>query len=171
MLDYKVLKSNIIRCLEPVAPNHISFTVNFEKMQDFKDNIGVVPVAVGLKSRHVENEDIPLLAEYFVGERLSWFEVDRRYTTLIMFAQDKLDDEAYAVIDKINAGKIEEPDFDNIHGLADLIARYPCYFATVVSYRNLDPKRIGKPSYTIICRCNRVMMRDQNYKYNPRDMS
>ena len=43
--------------------------------------------------------------------------------------------------------------------------------ATVVAYQNNDPNRAGRPSYEIICRANKVVIRNADYQYNYKDFS
>jgi hypothetical protein len=168
-VEYKVLKSNIIRCCE--SESGIHFKVDYDKLSSMVQDSGLILAKTGLESRYIKIEDIPFLNEYFIKDKLNWFDKYREITVLTFFANEDLDDEGRDLLDKIATPKQEVPDEDKIHDMAVLVSKYPCYFATVVSYKNLDPRRIAKPSYFIICRANKVAIRDANYKYNPDDMA
>ena len=168
-VEYKVLKSNIIRSC--FSKKGIHFNIDYDKLYSSSQEIGLTLLKDGLESRLVKTDDIPFLNEYFVKNKLEWFERDREFTVISFFVNDKLDDYAKNLIAKIEKPDSDDPDEDKIHDMAELVAKYPCYFATIVSYKNLDPKRIGKPSYFIICRANKVAIKDQAYEYNPEDMA
>ena len=67
--------------------------------------------------------------------------------------------------------QVNDPDLDKVNTLAKIIANYPCYFATVVSYESNDPMREGKPTYTIGCRANTITIEHEKYKYQHADIS
>ena len=168
-VDYKVLKSNIIRACTPVKCDNINFRVNFDKLSHLVDDIGLVPINVGMVPKKVLPELIPYLSEYFVKTNLSWFN-ENKYSTVITFVDtSSIDEKAQNLIDKLNQEQVEDPDNDKVKDIAVLVAEYPCYFATIVSYRNDDPKRAGKPSYEIKCRANKVVIESSDYQYNPKD--
>lgn len=168
-VEYKVLKSNIIKSCE--SDKGIHFKVDYDKLSSMVQDIGLTLAKTGLESRFIKIEDIPFLNEYFIKDKLNWFEQSRELAVLTFFSTDELDDEGKDLLTKIATPKQDIPDEDKIHDMAVLVSKYPCYFATVVSYKNLDPRRISRPSYFIICRANKVAIKDANYKYNPDDMA
>lgn len=170
-VKYRVLKSNIIKSCRQVRPNSMEFEVDFDKLKNLTADINLVPVCIGKKSKRVNPELIPYLSEYFEKSHLSWF-TEGKYSTIITFVDiEALDERARYLLDKIAEDQTSDPDNDKVNNIATLVADYPCYFATIVSYQNNDPSRIGKPSYEIICRANKVVIKSSDYQYNPVDFS
>lgn len=168
-LDYAVLKSNIIKACKN-EKGTIKFIVNHDKLSGLVDDIGLRMVNVGTKSNRVKSTDIALLSEYFKGKKLSWFTEHREFTTLVFVLEDAIDEECEALIKKMNESIIDDPELDKVEILAKIIADYPCYFATVVSYKSNDPDRAGRAFYEIKPRANTVMIKREDYKYNQSDM-
>jgi hypothetical protein len=170
-VDYKVLKSCIIRSCTPVRDGSIEFRVNYDKLLHSVDDINLLPLNVGMCPKKVIPEMIPYLSEYFEKTNLSWF-TENKYSTVITFIDtESIDEEAQRLIDKLHMKQVDDPSNDKVNDMATLVANYPCYFATIVSYRNDDPKRSGKPSYEIKCRANKVVIKSSDYQYNPKDFS
>lgn len=170
-VNYRVLKKDIIKSCFQKSPESMHFFIDFKKLCEMVEDINLVPVNVGMDSKKVEIDLIPYLSEYFEKSRLSWF-TESKYSTVICFVDSEaIDDKAKELIEKIDIMQINEPDVDKVNVLATLVAEYPCYFATIVSYQSNDPKRVGKPSYEIVCRANKVVIKNSNYQYNPKDFS
>ena len=74
-------------------------------------------------------------------------------------------------LDLIEELKSEDPTIDRTGIVSNLVANYPCWFATVVSYQSNNPKYLGKPSYEIKCRANKVVITNSDYQYNPNDFA
>lgn len=170
-VNYKVLKSNIIKTCKQSKEYSMEFNVNYNKLKDLVSDINLVPINVGMKSKVVKPEIIPYLSEYFEKSHLSWFTDGKFYTVLTFVDTESLDDEAKSLLEKVAMNQEDDPDNDRTNDMATLVANYPCYFATIVSYQNNDPNRIGKPSYEIICRANKVVIKNSDYQYNPKDFS
>lgn len=170
-VDYKVLKSNIIRSCCPVREDSIEFKINYEKLEHLVDDINLFPLNVGMHPKKVKPELVPYLSEYFEKTNLSWF-TEGKYSTVITFIDtESIDERAEEIIRRLHSKQVDVPEDDKVNDLATLVAFYPCYFATIVSYRNDDPKRSGRPSYEIVCRANKVVIKSSDYQYNPKDFS
>lgn len=169
-VDYNVLKSNIIKSCRQVEENEIKFIVNYDKLSKKIDDVGLTLVNVGTKSMKVTPTDIVNISEYFKDKKLSWFNDNKEFTQLVFVKSDSIDDKLATLLDQMNKTHIDDPDLDKVNVLSEIIANYPCYFATVVSYESNDPVRFGKPTYIISCRANTVTVMQENYKYNEKDM-
>ena len=77
------------------------------------------------------------------------------------------------MLNKLKTPQIDDPNDDKVNDVAELLANYPCYNATIVAYKNNNPKfiKLNKPSYIIQIRANKVIITNSNYQYNWRDMS
>lgn len=168
-IKYSVLKNLIIKSCRNEKPG-IKFIVNYDKLSKLVDEIGLCMVNVGTKSKDVSSNDIALLSEYFKGNKLSWFNSEREYTTLVFVLKDAIDEKCEELISEMNKTLIDDPDLDKVKNLSTIIAEYPCYFATIVSYKSNDPNRCDRASYEIKPRANTVMIKREDYKYNPDDM-
>lgn len=169
-VDYNVLKSNIIKSCIQVEKDELLFEVNYDKLSDLSEDIGLAVVDVGTKSKAVEAKDIIILSEYFKGKKLSWFNENKEYTQLVFVKLDNADDHLLELLEDMNTNEVDDPDIDKAATLAEIIANYPCYTATVVAYNSNNPERLGKISYMIGCRANTITITQENYKYNEKDM-
>lgn len=171
-VDYKVLKLNIEKACHLKNTNRkTEFYIDFPTLVNLVRDMGLTPVNVAMESRRVHPEDIPYLSEYFEKTRLSWFSDEKQFTNIVFFRTDKLDDEARAIIKKMEKPQEVDPEDDKVEDLAALVAKYPCYFATIASYKNDDPKMENKPCCVIVCRANKVVIKSSDYQYNAHDMS
>ena len=168
-LDYKVLKSNILKCCRSERES-TKFIVNYDKLSHMTKSIGLTMVNVGTKSKEVDPSDVIYLSEYFKGQRLSWISEYKQFTTLVFIQSEYINDKAEKLLDIINSSIIDNPDIDKIKAMSTLIAEFPVYFATVISYMSNDPQRYGKASYEIKCRANLISIQKEDYKYNSGDM-
>ena len=170
-VNYKTLKSIIIKACKAVKPGKMEFEIDYDKLVDLAKDIKLVPVCAGLNCKHVKPDVIPFMSEYFEKSHLSWFTAAKFYTVLTFVDSESIDEKAQELLDKIKTPQMDDPDDDKVQDLATLVAEYPCYFANIVSYQNNDPKRVGRPSYEIICRANKVVIRNSDYQYNHADFS
>ena len=177
-VEYKDLKSAIIKACEPEGckckDNYTnSFSVNMDKLTVAleKHGINLIPVPINSESKPVRKEDIPYLSEYLVKKKLKWLSDDKFYTVLTFVDPSKLSEDQIAEINKLVEPQTDDPDYDKTKAMAAIVADYPCYFATIVSYKNNDPKNFGKLFYEIICRANKVVIKSDEYEYNHKDMA
>ena len=162
-LNYKVLKSAIVRSANKTDKDSTAFTIDIDKLTDEVKEYNLKPLSVGLVSHKIDPSDIPAISEYYSTDRLAWFEDGLNIDYLIFVDLDKEDENLRSLIDEI-----EDPDTVNKVAIAAKIASYyPCYFALVSSYKSNNPKYIGKNSYNITCRANKVIIKDPNYVYKP----
>lgn len=171
-VNYRVLKSNIVKSCKQTNPNTMNFKVNFDKLTSLVSDIGLTPITpVGAEAKRAIPENIPFISEYLVKNRLAWLTDAKHFTIITFIDSESIDEKAQGLLDLIAQDQIEDPENDKVNNIATLVAEYPCYFALIVSYENNDPSRIGRPSYEIICRANKVVIRDPNYQYNPKDFA
>ena len=175
-VNYKALKPIIIKSCKSMRKNDcecnpMKFEVDFEKLTTLAIEMGLTPLYNGLISKSVHPQNIPFLSEYFEKEKLSWFSDAKFFTVLTFIDTESIDEKAQNLIDLLASDPIETPENDKVKNIATLVAEYPCYFATVVSYQNNDPNRTGRPSYEIVCRANKVVIRNADYQYNYKDFS
>lgn len=172
-IDYKALKNRIIRSCEATANGTVDFVVDFVKLSEMVDELGVTPLCFGLDARRVKPEEIPFLNEYFKDENLSWFTDSKFYTVLSFIKTDYIDDHAHALLHKLKVPQSADPTIDKVNCAAELLANYPCYSATVVAYKSNNPKFLNsqKPTYLIQIRANKVIITNSNYQYTYKDFS
>lgn len=175
-VNYKALKSIIIKSCKSMKKCDcdcpaMKFEVDFEKLSDLANEMGLTPLKVGLISKPAHPQNIPFLSEYFEKEKLSWFSDSKFFSVLTFIDNESIDEKAQNLIDLLASDPIDTPENDKVKNIATLVAEYPCYFATVVAYQNNDPNRAGRPSYEIICRANKVVIRNADYQYNYKDFS
>lgn len=170
-VDYNVLKVNIIKSCRQIQKDELGFEVSYTRLNKLLDDIGLTMVNVGTKSDCIKPENIINLSEYFKDKKLSWFNENKEFTQLVFVKTDAIDDNLSTLLEKMNQEHIDDPDLDKVQTLAEIIATYPCYFATVIAYEANNPERFGKPTYMIGCRANTVTIKEENYKYNAQDMS
>lgn len=172
-VDYKVLKSRIIRSCKPVGKEIVDFVIDFEKLEENCRELNITPIYFGLEARRVKPELVPYLNEYFKGTDLSWFNSSKFSTCISFIHNNYIDEKAQRILDRLKVAQVDDPNDDKVHDIAELLANYPCYNATVVSYKNNNPKylKCGKPSFVIQIRANKVTISNSDYQYNYKDFS
>ena len=171
IVNYKVLKDLIRKSCRHNTKPTMEFYIDYNKLAELTEDIGLSPLMIGLESKAIKPDNIPFMSEYFEKSELSWFSEGKCFTTLIFMDIEGLDEEAHRIIERLNKPQVEVPYDDKVHDVAKLVAEYPCYFALVISYQNNDPKKMGRPSYNIGCRANKVIIKKGSYIYNPKDFS
>ena len=161
-LNYKVLKSAIVRSANKTDKDSTAFTIDIDKLTDEVKEYNLKPLSVGLVSHKIDPSDIPAISEYYSTDRLAWFGDGINITYLIFVDLDKEDENLRSLIDAS-----DEADLDLVNITAKIASYYPCYFAFISSYKSNNPKYIGKNSYNITCRANKVIIKDPNYVYKP----
>lgn len=164
MLDYKELKSAIIKA-SVSSKKSTNFVVKFDKLSKAVEELGLVMVNTGTQSSNIDPKDIICLSEYFKANKLKWINNSKDYTTLIFIDKDKVDDKCQELLDIMNLSQIDNPSVDKSNTLATILADYPCYLASVVSYISNEPRRFNALSFDIQIRVNTVMIKDPNYVY------
>lgn len=169
-VDYKSLKREIIKGLR-YNQNSVIFDVDYPVINENVSELGLQMIPMFEPATIIEPKDIPFLSEYFVGNALSWIDRYKAFTTLTFIQTDYIDNEARELLYQVMTPPTEDPNFDFTAAMSKLVANYPCYFATIVSYMSNDPSRMNRPTYEIACRGNKVVIRSSAYKYNPKDMA
>lgn len=160
-VNYNLLKNAIIRSAKQTEKDTIKFKIDPENLIE-NLNQNEVPLSVvstiGMDSKPVSLTDVPYLSEFFKGDKLSWINEDKQFTTLVFAIKS---DEVDSLIEVIETDKVDTTidEIDRVNAMADLLANHPCYIVTIVSYKSNDPKRIGRPSYEIKCRANSVSLK------------
>lgn len=154
-VNYKELRKAIVKsCSIDKEVSDIDFSVNYEKLTELTDSIGVIPIALteddGI-SHAITTSDIPAVSEYFKGEKLEWMDSNKTVTNIVFVEKD--------VAEEV-AAYIEENE-NPVNILAHIISTYPCYYAMVVGYLSTDPVRLNKLNYFIECRANAVALKKQ----------
>ena len=171
-LDYKIIKGCIIRSSTRTSKATNAFEVDLKSLNEELSQYNVQALPVGTTAHRVGTEDIYAISEYFVADKLSWFSKNKFITTLIFTdAGEEMDDGLKELVEKLYASEVDDPELDKTNIVANILAKYPCYMAMVVSYQSNDPTKINRNSYFINCRANKVIIRDPNYQYNPKDMA
>ena len=169
--DYKVDYKKLSDCIREAAiqGKSIDFTFDFPKLDKLVSDFGLITVPADVKSRRIGPEDIVFLGEFFNKTKLKWLDRFKFYSSLVFIRTDipgVLDDEFYELMDDIRADQMLNPNIDKAEALAKILAKYPCYVAAVVSYKNNDIKRCGTISFEIICKADLVTRTIDNAKYH-----
>lgn len=171
ILDYNALKKTIVKNCKQDSANYLNFSINGKKLDQAVSNYGLIFLYNNFKSEQITSANIPLVGEYFKRDKLAWFNRSRHFMTISFVVEDKLDDKGRKLVEMLkDENRSKDPSFDRADIVAELLAYYPCYSATIVSYRSEDPNRIGKNSYTVMVRANCVAIRDEEYQYYNDDM-
>ena len=174
-IDYKDFKDAINASASPVlgTERDFIFQVDLEKVDTLiAANTGCVSLKVNSKSTPVLTSSIPFLSEYFIKDKLAWFNEAKEYTTLIFVENLTNDARLQELLRLIKAeSELDTPAHDIVALVSEVVAKYSCYFAVVVSYVSNDPLSSDTLSYSIICRANKVTIEKERYVYNPQDMS
>lgn len=170
-VNYKILKSIIYHTCEAEKTRTNSFRINYDKLNIAANDINLACLATSMNSKNVSMKDIPFLSEYFEKNRLSWFGKSKDYLVLTFVDTTALDEKGKQLVDGLLVPEADDPGSDHVNDMATIIANYPCYFAVVVSYTSNDPSRMGRLSYEIVCRANKVVIKSSDYQYNSKDMA
>ena len=169
-VNYQSIKAAIVKSCKQIYKNEIEFVVDYDKLSRQVDDIGLTVVNTGLTCSLIKPKDIIPLSEFFKKTKLSWITDKKFFTQLVFVRTDAIDEELSTLLSRMNENQVNNPDLDKVKTLATIIANYPCYLASVISYQSNDPMREGKPSYTVGCRANDVTIKNENYEYNQADM-
>lgn len=170
-VNYKVLKSNIIKACRAVKGlDPTDFKVDYNKLYELVEDNNLIPLCVGMDPVAVEPEVIPLMQEYFNKSHVLWLSKFMHTTTLCFMDAEYRDEKADDLLCKLRQPQVDDPDLDKVKVYAELIANYPCYFATIVSYKNNAPGKGNRPSFEVSCRANKVVIKMSDYKYYHKDM-
>lgn len=167
-VNYKNLKSNIVKACKATKQNTVEFVIDYDKLKDLVEDINLIPINVGMQSSRLLPVQVPYLGEYLNKSHMMWLSENKFITVVAFIDSTSVDDNAKDLLEKLNTPQVDDPEDDKVKDFAELIANYPCYFATVISYQNNSPS-LGV-TYEIACRANKVVIRDPNYKYNHKDI-
>lgn len=170
-VNYRTLKSCIIKSCVKEKDGLSDFHVDYDKLAARVKDLNIVPVATGLNANRIKPENIAFLSEYFEKTGLSWFTEGKHMTVLTFVDTECIDEKCQKLMDNIATNQMDDLNDDKVHDIAQITAEYRCYFAVIVSYISNDPKRAGRPSYEIKCRANKVIIKSSDYQYNPKDFS
>lgn len=170
-VDYKVLKSVIVKSCTKVGKHTNDFKIDIEKLNAALAEQNLVALPIGLEADKVKPEDMYAVAEYFNGDNLRWFEDSKFITTIICVDASDITEDVQEDIDELYVSKEENPDVDHVEIIANIISTLHCYYIMVVAYNSNDPGRTGKNTYYISCRANKVVLKDPNYTYNSKDIA
>ena len=189
-VDYKLLKSRIIRSCVSKEKEIVDFSIDYCKLVELCEELNITPIYFGMEAKRVKPELIPYINEYFKDENLSWFNSSKFSTVISFIHTNYIDDRARELLERLKVPQVDKPenekddkdededekdnpDDDKVADVAELLANYPCYSATVVAYKSNNPKYIkfNKPSYVIQIRGNKVTISNSDYQYNYKDIS
>ena len=173
-IDYNVFKRAITKSAtkNTDAGRDLAFSVDLAKVDTLVADSSCITIKANTKSNPVLARDIPFLSEYFIESRLSWFDEAKEFTTIIFVENDVNDAELQNLLRLIEQESQQDTnEYDIVKMIAEVVAKYPCYFAVTVSYISNDPQSSNRLSYSVVCRANKVTIKKENYKYNPVDMA
>jgi len=170
-LDYNLIKKCIVKACKQEGVNTLNFKIDYQKLNGSVAEYGLVFLNNATMSRPVTSNDIALISEYFKKDKLAWFNRSRAFTTISFVIADSLDEKGRKLLNMLaDENRSKDPSFDRADIVAEILAYYPCYNATIVSYRSDDPNRLGKNSYTTIIRANINAIMSEEYEYYNEDI-
>ena len=175
-VEYKKLKTAIIKsAFKSGGKTDSAFGIDFNKLTELVAPMNLVPVIDGTKesgniSKRISTLDTAPLNEYFMEQKLEWFDKSKWISYLIFVDSTVQDETMSALLSDIASKPTDNPDVDHIKALATLVADYPCYFACVISYRSNNPSFIDSNSYIVVCRANKVIIRNPEVAYPDRSI-
>lgn len=171
-VDYNKLKVNIRKACRH-HKGELFFIVNYEKLSNLANTMGLSLLNTGLRSRRITGIDIGFISEYLKNEKLEWIDGNKQFTVLTFLQTSSIDEKCkqdLALIEGYESERIDCTRIDKANLLAKIIANYPCVSCLVVGYISADPNRYGKVSYNITCRMNNIFIRGQlSEAYAPDD--
>lgn len=172
-VDYKVLKGRIIRSCKVTGKEIVDFSIDFDKLVEECKELNLTPIYFGMNAKRVTPELIPYISEYFKDTNLSWFNSSKFSTAISFINSNYIDGKALELLEKLKTPQVDDPNDDKVNDVAELLANYPCYSATIVAYKSNNPKiiKLNKPSYIVQVRANKVVITNSNYQYEYRDFS
>ena len=168
-ISYKSLKTDIIKSCKQMKG--MQFEVDYVKLADLVADLGLIPLKTDLVAKHITPEMIPFLSEFYKKTHLSWISDSKYFTVVAFIDKESLDEKATKLIDLLSTPQEYDPDIDKVKAISTLIAEYPCYHSTIISYQNDNPNREGRPSYNIVIRANKVVIESSDYKFNAKDFA
>lgn len=174
--DYKVDYTKLANCIRTCAVQGKStdFTIDLKRLNDLVQPFALMVVPNNIKSKRIGPEDIPYLGEFFKKTKLKWLDRFKFFSSVVFVRTDiegALDHEFYELIHDMTVDQLENPDIDKTETMAKILAKYPCYVASVVSYKNADIKMAGTISFEIICKANIITIEyDNAYYHSPEGM-
>lgn len=169
-VNYKALKSNILKACVPTKDDPTKFYIDYVKLSELVEDMGIKPLSMGMEPHRMTENDMPYMVEYFDKSHVEWMSKYKHITT-ICFAvidQETKDTKLEELMDQLQVDKVDDPSIDKVAVTGEIIANYPCYFATVVSYQANNPSS-KRPYYEIACRANKVVIKMGDYKYYHKD--
>lgn len=155
-IDYSKLRNAIRKSLMYGRKN--DFNVNFPILEEtlWDAELGLTPVWNVDKSTIVKPINIPELSAFFQGDSIVWMTQSKQYVPLLFIKNDAIDERATQLLADMKTHLVDDPSIDKVNTMAELVGKYPCYTAIVVSYESLDPKSFGKINCEIMCKANTV---------------
>ena len=166
-MNYKTLKRYIVRSAEKVGKRGVDFKINIERLNRDVAELQLTCIPYGEHARQISPNDLPMLVEYYREDKLEWLSREKYITSLIFVDSTKMDEHLNHLIHRLMHRPEDDPDMDPVRILGEILGSYPCYLAVVVSYQNNSPNSVGRNSYFIACRANKVIIKDPAYVYVP----
>ena len=189
-MDYNVLRRLVANSVDqvPATKDNSDFKINMFVLAKKLKPLGLFPLVYKKNdwSKRVEPSDIPLLMEYFKGEKIQWFDGRKSFLSLVFLREEDLDDPLQELLQDltfamelekekmilpcgmkyVKGKKKEEKKFkcpeleegkDIVSILASIVSTYPCYTAIVARW--IKPESI---SLNIRFRANSVLLAEEN---------
>ena len=168
-MNYKTLKRLIVRSAERTNKRTVDFEIDLDNLNNDLAELDLIALSYGLEARRISLNDVPLIAEYYKEDKMGWISKEKFITSLVFIDSNKVDENLAEMIEELKTKDADDPDLDKIAIMSEILGTYPCYLALVVSYQNNSPNSVGKNSYYIACRANKVIIKDPHYVYTPID--
>ena len=164
-VDYNKLKTAIRKSL--VYGKRNDFNVNFHTLEHnlAEAEIELTPVYNVDKSIIVKPINVPELSAFFQGDSIMWMTQSKQYVPILCIKTDAIDETAAQLLEDMKTPLVDNPSIDKVYTMAQIIGKYPCYTAVVVSYESLDPKNFGKINCEIMCKANTITINQDKVKY------
>lgn len=152
-INYKEVRKAIVKSCRTKRDSVLIFTVDFEKLAELTEKMGLIPIAIDKPSEMVTELHIPIISEYFKGEKLKWMDSKKSIMNIVFMKKADYND--------MGGEEYFDSYDDTTKALANILADYPCYFGLIVAYYSKDPDRYNKLNYLVGVRANKMVLSER----------
>lgn len=158
-VNYKDLKMSIIKCCKPTKGNDCTeFIIDKDSIVKRFNEKGLYVLDLNsFESKKILASDIPFISEYLKDGKLSWLDAGKEFTTVTFVDMESADEDLLSKLNSLESCDVDE----KVKLTSEILSRYKCYNAMIVSYISNEPTRFGKISYEIACRANKVVLKEK----------
>lgn len=158
-VNYKDLKMSIIKCCKATNGNdNTKFNIDRDLLIKRFNEKGLYVLDLNsFESNQILASDIPFISEYLKDGKLSWLDAGKEFATITFIDMESSDENLLSKLNLLESCSVDE----KVKLVSEILSKYRCYNAMIVSYISNEPTRFGKISYEIACRANKTVLRER----------